>query len=327
MANSYIVDLLRWSFDDDKYHKTDDAILKLYDNGRMTLEINDIYYLDVNIIDQNIYIISRHKHHMAYMSDNLLSIDCEIYYNGSNDEQKFALRFDSASSSSEQHFYDQFTKLKNKTQFVEYYQSGNKRIEGTKIDKGYCGLCIEYYDNSDSSIKYIGEFENNLYDGGGDFFSEDGIIRLTCNNICNNVPNGTGMLIIGHNKIHKIINMNNFDMLDPKDDDYINNICRSALASSVDVPNYDIFMETIRFECMDTNNKMLYLFYECQNINNEHINAHKKLDYLLDEFQTIKNKHINTNINNEISTNTNIYSYLFWLLISFIIYHFIFINL
>ena len=141
----------------------------------------------------NIYIVSKKA--------NSFCFDYELYYN----RGRFGIRFDKNSSAVEKIFFTEFTNFKKKSNFIEYYPSANRKIEGKKLGNRYDGFCIEYYDTIDEQAKYVGEFEGGRYDGKGEFFSEDGLISLTCNNISHGVPNGNGRIVIGNRyKIEKI---------------------------------------------------------------------------------------------------------------------------
>jgi hypothetical protein len=279
--NSYIIELFYWHGESNLYHKKAYCTLSLdIVSGDLKIMSFDRKedYMSANIVAENVYILSRDRHNIASMCNidvhniakdkqNLtnsdtnenpsnFTIDYEMVYN----HNKFGIRFDSRSSASEHNFYTEFDKLKKKYQFIEYYQSGNKKIEGSKTSSGYDGFCIEYYDNILSPIKYMGEFECGLYDGSGDFFSQNGHIRLVCNNICNGKPNGFGKLIIGKNKIIRLIAMKDFNNLSSADDEYTSNIYLK-----ID-PKYDEVLELLTFESMNNEDRTLYLLRELQKL-------------------------------------------------------------
>lgn len=284
MTNSYIITLFAWNNKTEIYEKKDDCIMKLNletgDFKIITSSKNHIneskeneipIYLSINIINDNVTIISRERNNIASMhniddnrnidigfSTTITSIDYEMLYNN----KKFGIRFDARSSAAENNFYEEFMKLKKKYEFIEYYRSGNIKIEGKKTNNGYNGFCIEYYDTPISStrlaIKYMGEFEDGLYDGEGEFFSADGNIRLICKNICSGKPNGVGKLIIGKNRVTKIIEMRNFVQFCSKEDKYTNSIYASI------EPKYDDLMELLNFELLTIDDKLLYLLREIQ---------------------------------------------------------------
>lgn len=268
MANTYIIELFVWRQKDSIYEKKDDClmILNLSGNDRGLLKIKSdstkTDYLSINIVNEDLIILSREKHNIASMHncidklDGTGVIDYEMYYKGN----KFGIRFDARSSVAEKNFMDEFNKLRKVVQFVERYPSGNKKIEGMKTDDGYNGYCIEYYDRIDSPIKYMGEFEDGEYDGSGEFFSNDSNIRLVCNNICNGIPNGYGRLIIGRNKV-----VHNVDMKTVKINahnlTYTDQICASL------EPDYENIIEQMNFEAIKTvDEKMIYLLKKIQKL-------------------------------------------------------------
>lgn len=290
--NNYIVELFRWDSKNGRYDKMDDCkmLLNLQNGDFKISKIDDSQkvYLTTNIVEKDITILSRERHNVPSMNcltaDTVpiaresatrepatrepdsqqsirilksdLTIDYEMYFEGN----KFGIRFCNRSSASEKNFFDEFNKLKKKYEFVERYPSGNKKIEGVRTEKGYCGMCVEYYDKESGPIKYVGEFEDSLYDGEGEFFSEDGLIRLMCKNICSGKPNGMGRLIIGRNKFVRMIEMKNFNNLSSKDPRYTNNIYAQIN------PDYLNTLEMFRFEELTVEEQMIYLLKEIQKL-------------------------------------------------------------
>lgn len=259
MPNTYIVELFKWDNEKQLYEKKDDCLLSLDSlNGTLKLESSKtekVLYLSVNIVNENILILSRERNNVASMYNPTFTIDYEMFYDG----KKFGIRFDSRSSASETNFITEFKKCRSKVQAKEYYRSGNIKCEGTKTDTGFNGMCIEYYDRNDSPIKYMGEFEDGQYDGQGEFFSEDGNIRLICRNICAGKPTGLGKLIVGKNKLVKQIAMKDFTE-QSTDVKYTNNIYARI------EPKHNEFIELINFESLSTDDKLVYLFKELQKL-------------------------------------------------------------
>jgi hypothetical protein len=256
--SSYIIELFKWNSDEGKYQKKDDSLLYLDEDGLLLITNEDKTkeYLRVNIRDNYIVILSRKKTKHASLHNTNFTIDYEMFFEG----YKFGFRFDARSTSSEKNFFDLFTKVKDKREDTEYYESGNKRIEGMKTDNGYNGVCVEYYDEKESRIKYVGEFEDNDYDGEGEFFSKCGNLRLVCKNICSNRPNGKGKLIIGKNKEVRVLNMKDYYSYNSKSDNYVNNLYKEL------EPEYEKIMTFIKFDSMNINEKLYYLFDELQKI-------------------------------------------------------------
>jgi hypothetical protein len=227
---------------------------------------NNVPYVGLNIIEDNFYIISRERQNIASLNNisnnisNNVSEDLKIDYEMKFKNHKFGIRFDARSAASEANFYKEYMCLKNICKFSERYPSGNIRIEGTKTESGYNGYCIEYYDMIQSPVKYMGEFEDGKYDGEGDFFSSDGLIRLNCKNICAGKPNGIGRLIIGRNKITHMIDMKKFNTLDSYHEDYTKDIYKQI------EPKYDELLVLLGFEAMTVESQSMYLFREIQKL-------------------------------------------------------------
>lgn len=265
MSNTYIIELFAWKQKENVYEKKDDClmVLGLTGNERGMLRIKSdttkTEYYVVDIINENLIILSREKHNIMSMYniiDGCGVMDYEMYYKGN----KFGIRFDSRSSAAEKNFFDEFTKLRKAVQFVERYPSGNKKIEGMKTDDGYNGYCIEYYDSLKSPIKYMGEFEDGEYDGSGEFFSEDSNIRLVCNNICNGIPNGIGKLIVGRNRIIQNVDMGTI-LYYASSPSYTNQICMDLF------PEYEDLIEQANFDAIKTiDEKMMYLLKKIQKL-------------------------------------------------------------
>lgn len=281
MANAYIIELFFWNVVSNKYEKEADCTMQLdsisgsfkitklidaqenkLDRGNNRNDGIDTIYVNANIKKDDIMILSKEVHNIASMYDTVLnSINYEMFYNG----KKFGIRFDARSSAAEKNFYSEFSKTRETHYFSERYPSGNRKIEGTKLNRGYNGFCVEYYDRAHSPIKYIGDFEDGLYDGSGEFFSEDGNIRLICKNICSGKPNGFGKLIVGRKHYVTDIEMKSHSHLSSKDTKYTNNV----LAENC--PDYRDMLELIKFEALSIEERTIYLFREIRKLipNNE----------------------------------------------------------
>jgi len=267
-TNNYIIDLFKWNDSTNTYEHKDDCIMSL-DTCKGTLKImshtsvtasKEVYML-IDIVNDDFSIISRSRNNIASMynvSSHLLdkTIDYEMRYKN----HRFGVRFDIRSSASESNFYEKYDVLRSKHRFTEKYASGRIKLEGSKTNKGADGICIEYYDLKNSPIKYVGEFEDGMYDGEGEFYSNDGNIHLLCKNICSGKPNGKGFLRIGRNKDSKILEMKDFKDLSSNSCDYTNTIY-SRLE-----PKYTEMMMLMQFEALTLNDKLMYLFSEIQEL-------------------------------------------------------------
>lgn len=208
--NKFIIELFTYNPITNKYDKKDDCTMSVNDDGNFVIE-NKVKYLSVNLKKDNVIILDRRSSNMSFE------------YEMSCNNLKFGIRFDVRSSAAEKHFFNVFNKIRSGVVVIEKYASGRNKIEGMKSDTGFNGMCIEYYDLDNSPIKYIGEFEDSVYDGHGEFFTEDGMIRLVCDNICSGKPNGMGRLYI-IDVLHKI-QFKEFKTKHTLSKEYIHELC------------------------------------------------------------------------------------------------------
>lgn len=274
--NSYVVELFRWNSSNNVYEKKDDCTMTLnLDTGDFTVVSAPVSgspeqkYIGVNIVTDNFAIVSRERQRIASLYN--LSDDLTIDYEMRFESHRFGIRFDARSSASETNFFNEYQKLRSKCQFVERYASGRTKIEGTKTESGYNGFCVEYYDKEGSPIKYMGEYEDGKYDGEGEFFSADGNIRISCKNICSGKPNGLGRLVVGRNRITKIIEMKEFHDIGSASQTFTNNVY-SRLE-----PQYDELMELLGFEQMTLENRTMYLFRQLQKLKTQSSSGSKQI--------------------------------------------------
>lgn len=275
--NSYIVDIFKFDALHNRYEFKDSCNMTLdkeSGNLRITSDTcEDTLYLSVNIINEDIAIISREKHHIAQLykitSFGGPSIDTTIDYVLRYKNFTFGIRFDTRSTSSANNFFEEYTKIISIHRFIDKYDSGRVKLEGSKTNRGANGLCIEYYDLDKSPIKYVGEFEDGKYDGEGEFYSADGNIKLNCKNICANIPNGKGFLVVGRNKIHRTIEMKEFEYLKTTSNTYTNDVYATL------EPEYETVMNMIRFEGLNLEDRTLYLFNEIQKLKIANIKSNK----------------------------------------------------
>jgi len=246
----YIVEVFEWNDSSMQYALKSDGYLSVYETGKFTIS-------DSNTITQ--LVAGSFKDNSAYVLSNVKTVgstfDVEIVTHACG---KFGIRFDSSSSSSHKDFMKTYEKVKTSSVVITRYNSGsgNIKIEGPQTDDVYDGMCVEYYDNSVNSVKYIGEFEDNEYDGSGEFFSECGIIRLVANNICSGEPNGMGKLFIAGKHVENI-KFSTIEGLNSRSQSYCENILKAVRSKD----HYNV-IERGRFDLMNTNAKLNYLFNE-----------------------------------------------------------------
>lgn len=276
MANSYIVEVFKWDVPTNVYIKKDDCIMTL-DNrtGELTIESSTkqgVSYMNFNIVTDDFTILSKEQHNISnlqcalfedYTQVNQLSqLDQSIDYEMRYKNTRFGVRFDTRSSGSAANFQSEYTKLRTKYRTIEKYKSGRIHFEGFRTESGATGMGIEYYDADKSPIKYVGEFEDGIYDGEGEFYSINGDIKLHCNNICKGIPNLKGTLVVGKNKNKtvKVIEMKDFKNISANDNNYL-----LTIYSRID-SNAEETLELIEFEALSIDDRLSRLFREVQKI-------------------------------------------------------------
>jgi hypothetical protein len=147
---------------------------------------------------------------ITYLSKYISNKYMNITFNDENtscllnfitDKNYCLIKFDSNSSSAWENFKTSFNSLLNtKKNNIILYPSGNImyigdviNLDGEDIADGQGTL---YYNTPELNIKYIGKFEDNVFDGKGEFYSSDGHMSILANNCSNGVPTQSGELKI-----------------------------------------------------------------------------------------------------------------------------------
>ena len=250
-SNNFIVTI--YEFKDNRYEKYGDGFILLKDDGAISIKYTNnkdtiITLIEDNVKNDSVYILSHVK-----TSNNTFDFEINI------SSIKYGIRFDSSSSSSQDIFKKEFNKIKLSVLHQTKYASGNIHIEGKTLDGEFDGHCIEYYDNSNNRVKYIGEFENDQYDGAGSFYSQDGLIKLVLNNICSGTPNGMGELFVG-DKLYKIVNWDDnrdLSQLNITVPTFTEDVLK--IVSTID---YNSILDKAKFNTMGSDEKMSLLFDE-----------------------------------------------------------------
>jgi hypothetical protein len=200
MSNQYIVKFIK----DASYSEssTYDGFLELIsDNGCPTILIrtckNSSDPKNENLL--NLY-VSKNMGKINFDQENLTcTINTHFKY--------YRIIFDSSSSSAFSDFKTNFDISLNSKFDTEYYpKSGYLKYVGEvlykNIDRSIVanGSGTLYYDKPGQKIRYQGEFSEGNFDGAGKFYSLDGKIVLTANNISNGVPVQKGKLEINFGK-------------------------------------------------------------------------------------------------------------------------------
>lgn len=140
------------------------------------------------------------------------------------------LEFDSKSASSLTKFKEDLEQCLNTKFNVIRYPSGNLRYCGDIKDDKPNGKCIEYYDSENNDIKYCGEFEDGLYDGEGDFYSENKSIKVHINEISKGEPvHDTYAYIQLNDEGKQEIKLGEYTDLDLTDEDFCVDIAKDEI--------------------------------------------------------------------------------------------------
>lgn len=162
---------------------------------------------NAEIIINNLKILIKKKdeEEIHIIKNNIITIDyneptIKITYNNDGNKIIF-IKFDNQSESAYKNMVQSFQEF-NKVKGVIYYPSGNVKMKGEFIlddeSNRYSanGDANVYYDSKPQQLYYEGEIENETFDGSGTFYNNNGNISLKVNNIDQNNPIGTGLLII-----------------------------------------------------------------------------------------------------------------------------------
>lgn len=220
-------------------------------------DIDNRYYLDS--------IISEDFNCEFKESDNSSGFTAR-FNNGKN---KLGIKFDASSSQAFTEFKEQIIKRKETKYKTLLYESGHIQYSGQfNEEEGVSGDGTEFYDTPEQNIKYKGEFEDNLYDGAGTFYSYDGKLEITANNISRGIPNGQLTLTIHRKNKEDIKKTFSFRSLDIEVNIGDNNFC-----------------ETIaRYFFKNLDN----LFFEAYTLEEKVDELNKKMDMLIMERNLLK---------------------------------------
>ena len=182
----------------------------------------------------------------------------------------YGIKFDNNSSESLQNFETVMKKILQRKFISIFYDSGRLRMTGFFVDDDACGTGTEFYDDDEKSIKYIGEFEDAVYDGAGVFYSKCGKITLEANNICAGKINGMCTLkIMDKNK--KVIKTKEFDYVKAN---FGNIKVNSPVFVTIVANHFYSNLDEILFNSMGLTKKVNKLY-----------DSIKKLENYLDEIQ------------------------------------------
>ena len=200
MSNQYIVKFIKDASYSESY-KYDGFLELISDNGCPTILIrtckDSTNPKNENLL--NLY-VSKNMGKINFDQENLTcTINTHYRY--------YKIIFDSSSSSAFSDFKTNFEVSLNSKFDTEYYPKSGylkyvgevlyKNIDRSIVTNGYGTL---YYNKSGQKIRYQGEFSDGNFDGAGKFYSSDGKVVLTANNISNGIPVQKGKLEINFGK-------------------------------------------------------------------------------------------------------------------------------
>jgi hypothetical protein len=277
MSNQYIVKFIK----DASYSEssTYDGFLELIsDNGCPTIFIRTCKESsdpkNVNLL--NLYVTKN----MGKFNFDHHTLTCTI----NSQYRYYKIVFDSSSSSAFTDFQRNFETALNSKFDSEYYpKSGNlkyvgevvyTKIDFKNIDRGMVpnGKGTLYYDKPGQKIRYQGEFSEGNFDGAGKFYSSDGRVVLTANNISNGVPVQKGKLEINFGKQEVIeikftelwskLNLNDKDSVRSfvLSDEFIDEI----LINFWD--NKDVTIEEAKFKYLPEEDKQMVIYNQLKDL-------------------------------------------------------------
>ena len=223
-----------------------------------------------------------------YYLDSIISEDFECEFKESdnssgftarfnNGKNKLGIKFDGSSSQAFTEFKEQIAKRKEIKYKTLLYESSYIQYSGQFNDEeGVTGEGTEFYDTPEQKVKYKGEFEDNLYDGAGTFYSYDGKLEIVANNISRGIPNGQLKLIIHRKNKDDITKTFNFRSLDIEVNIGDNKFCET-IARYFFKDLDSIFFEayTLEEKVDELNKKMDMLIIERNLLNSELAKANK----------------------------------------------------
>jgi hypothetical protein len=190
----------------------------------------------------------------------------------------YRIIFDSSSSSAFTDFKKNFEIALNSKFDTEYYpKSGNLKYVGEVLYQDQRtfvanGTGTLYYDKPGQKIRYQGEFSEGNFDGAGKFYSSDGRVVLTANNISNGVPTQKGKLEMNFGKLEVLevkftelwnkLNLNDKDSVKKfvLSDEFIDEI----LINFWD--NKDITIEEAKFKYLPEEDKQMIVYNQLKEI-------------------------------------------------------------
>jgi hypothetical protein len=149
--------------------------------------------------------------------------------------------------------------VKHKHLKVTHYPSGRIHFEcPVDADGLRDGRGIERYDNPANTVKYVGDFEDDFYDGSGNFYSADGFIRIQANNICSGEISGVGTVYVSDNVEKVNFEKRPFSTFKTDSVTFCNDVCKSCVGDS----SYYPLIKQAEFRGLSTDEKLMHIFNE-----------------------------------------------------------------
>ena len=226
MSTQYIIKFKTCVNDDDcfRIRESIDGFVELSEQktSRMTVPTITVRTCENANDPKNITLFYKHiTNKFAEVDFNDSTRLCSIAYNdGYNQNTTYTstLTFDKNSSSAYSDFKKNFETHLNSKYETEHYSNGrvmyvgeilyNKDDDGNTTNRVPNGNGTLYFNTFGKAIKYDGEFEEGVYDGGGIFYNKDGKITITALNISNGIPTQKGKLNINYANKREVIDIN-----------------------------------------------------------------------------------------------------------------------
>jgi hypothetical protein len=271
MSNQYIVKFSK----DANYSESSlyDGFLELIsDNGCPTIFVrtckDSTDPKNVNLL--NLYV----TRNMGKFNFDHHTLTCTInsYY------KYYRIIFDSSSSSAFTDFQKNFETALNSKFDTEYYpKSGNLKYVGEVLHKDTRtfvpnGAGTFYYDKPGQKVRYQGEFSEGNFDGAGKFYSSDGRVVLTANNISNGVPVQKGKLEMnfGTKEILEVKFTELWNKLNLNDKDSVRKFVLSDEFIDEILINFwdnkDVTIEEARFKYLPEEDKQMVIYNQLKDM-------------------------------------------------------------
>lgn len=234
----------------------DNCVMKIYENGDFKLLSSDESheYIVANIGIDGIEIVHVCENDTEKYDNS--EINLTFKFKG----ECFGIQFSSRSNESEKIFMEKYKNVVLKKNHTEYYESGNIKMEGPYVSDNFNGECVKYFDTPHKKIMIEGTFEDGIPDGTCDCYSENGVVAVKCNNVCNGVPNGVAHVYINGEKKHTI----DFDEI-KVDYDITEPTFAHDLCSDVDF-EYEKNADKLAFKHKTVDERIMFIYDELEKL-------------------------------------------------------------